>query len=87
VLAGCGSCQQYILISTYRPLRAGVRGANGERHQPVMCIALCSARLERFFGVLIEHYAGAFPLWLAPVQAAVPISERTTNTRARSRLS
>jgi threonyl-tRNA synthetase len=52
-------------------------GEDGERHQPVMAHRALFGSVERFFGVLIEHYAGAFPLWLAPVQVGlVPISER-----------
>src|ERR1700678_2839256 len=52
-------------------------GEDGERHQPVMVHCALFGSVERFFGVLIEHYAGAFPLWLAPVQVGiVPISER-----------
>jgi len=52
-------------------------GEDGERHQPVMVHRALFGSVERFFGVLIEHYAGAFPLWLAPVQVGlVPISER-----------
>src|SRR5277367_570747 len=52
-------------------------GEDGERHQPVMVHRALYGSVERFFGVLVEHYAGAFPLWLAPVQAGiVPISER-----------
>jgi threonyl-tRNA synthetase len=52
-------------------------GEDGERHQPVMVHRALFGSIERFFGVLIEHYAGAFPLWLAPVQMGlVPISER-----------
>ncbi len=61
------------------PARFGLEyvGEDGERHQPVMVHRALFGSLERFFGVLIEHYAGAFPLWLAPVQAGlVPISER-----------
>ncbi len=50
-------------------------GEDGERHQPVMVHRALFGSVERFFGVLIEHYAGAFPLWLAPVQIGlVPIS-------------
>lgn len=46
-------------------------------HRPVMVHRALFGSIERFFGVLIEHYAGAFPLWLAPVQAAVlPITDR-----------
>src|SRR5271170_480134 len=52
-------------------------GEDGERHQPVMVHRALFGSVERFFGVLIEHYAGAFPVWLAPVQVGiVPISER-----------
>ena len=52
-------------------------GEDGERHQPVMVHRALFGSVERFFGVLIEHYAGAFPFWLAPVQVGlVPISEK-----------
>jgi threonyl-tRNA synthetase len=50
-------------------------GEDGAPHQPVMVHRALFGSVERFFGVLIEHYAGAFPLWLAPVQVGlVPIS-------------
>jgi threonyl-tRNA synthetase len=53
------------------------KGEDGEMHQPVMVHRALFGSVERFFGVLIEHYAGAFPLWLAPVQIGlVPISEK-----------
>ncbi|HEY6555606.1 MAG TPA: threonine--tRNA ligase, partial [Vicinamibacteria bacterium] len=52
-------------------------GEDGKAHQPVMLHRALLGSLERFFGVLIEHYAGAFPLWLAPLQAVViPVAER-----------
>ena len=52
-------------------------GEDGQPHQPIMIHRALMGSVERFFGVLIEHYAGAFPLWLAPVQAIViPIAER-----------
>ncbi len=52
-------------------------GSDGERHRPVMIHRVILGALERFLGVLIEHYGGAFPLWLAPVQMVVlPITER-----------
>jgi threonyl-tRNA synthetase len=52
-------------------------GEDGEKHRPVMVHRALFGSVERFFGVLIEHYAGAFPLWLAPVQVGlVPISEK-----------
>jgi threonyl-tRNA synthetase len=46
-------------------------GADGARHRPVMVHRVILGSLERFLGVLIEHYAGAFPVWLAPVQAVI----------------
>ena len=46
-------------------------GADNERHQPVMVHRALFGSVERFFGVLVEHFAGAFPAWLAPVQARV----------------
>ncbi len=50
-------------------------GEDGEKHRPVMVHRALFGSVERFFGVLIEHYAGAFPMWLAPVQVGlVPIS-------------
>ncbi|MGC2330302.1 MAG: threonine--tRNA ligase [Candidatus Acidiferrales bacterium] len=50
-------------------------GEDGARHQPLMVHRALWGSVERFFGVLIEHYAGAFPVWLAPVQASVlPVS-------------
>jgi threonyl-tRNA synthetase len=51
-------------------------GADGERHRPYMVHRALLGSMERFFGVLIEHYAGAFPVWLAPVQAIlIPITD------------
>ena len=49
----------------------GYTGADGATHRPIMIHRALMGSLERFFGVLIEHYAGAFPVWLAPVQAVV----------------
>jgi threonyl-tRNA synthetase len=52
-------------------------GPDGERHRPVMLHRVILGSLERFMGVLIEHFAGAFPVWLAPVQAILlPITDR-----------
>ncbi len=52
-------------------------GADGQAHRPIMLHRAITGSLERFFGVLIEHFAGAFPLWLAPVQVEIlPIAER-----------
>lgn len=53
------------------------RGSDGKDHRPIMIHRALMGSLERFFGVLIEHYGGAFPLWLAPVQVEVlTIAER-----------
>jgi threonyl-tRNA synthetase len=46
-------------------------GSDGERHRPVMLHRVILGAMERFIGVLIEHYAGAFPVWLAPTQAVL----------------
>ncbi|MGO9176669.1 MAG: threonine--tRNA ligase [Desulfobaccales bacterium] len=52
-------------------------GSDGGRHRPVMLHRVILGSLERFLGVLVEHYAGAFPVWLAPVQAILlPITDR-----------
>jgi threonyl-tRNA synthetase len=54
-------------------------GEDGKAHQPLMVHRALYGSIERFFGILIEHYAGAFPVWLAPVQAIVlPITDRQT---------
>jgi threonyl-tRNA synthetase len=61
------------------PARFGLEyvGEDGARHQPLMVHRALLGSVERFFGILIEHYAGAFPAWLAPVQAEVlPVSEK-----------
>jgi len=52
-------------------------GEDNKPHQPIMIHRALFGSMERFFGVLIEHFAGAFPMWLAPVQVAVlPITDR-----------
>jgi threonyl-tRNA synthetase len=61
------------------PERFGMKyiGEDGKPHQPYMIHRALLGSMERFFGVLIEHYGGAFPLWLAPVQAVIiPIANR-----------
>ncbi len=61
------------------PRRFGLEyvGEDGSRHQPLMVHRALWGSVERFFGILIEHYAGAFPAWLAPVQAEIlPVSEK-----------
>ena len=53
------------------------QGSDGEQHRPYMVHRAIIGSMERFLGVLIEHYGGAFPLWLAPVQAVIiPIADR-----------
>jgi threonyl-tRNA synthetase len=62
-----------------QPSRFGLEyvAADGSRQQPVMIHSAKFGSIERFFGVLTEHYAGAFPPWLAPVQVvAIPVAER-----------
>jgi threonyl-tRNA synthetase len=52
-------------------------GEDGKAHQPIMIHRALLGSIERFFGILVEHYAGAFPTWLAPVQARVlPITDK-----------
>ncbi|MBI5874777.1 MAG: threonine--tRNA ligase, partial [Deltaproteobacteria bacterium] len=59
------------------------RGEDGNPHQPIMIHRALMGSLERFFGVLIEHYAGAFPLWLAPVQVIVLTITEKNNDYAK----
>ena len=68
------------------PQRFGIEyiGADNARHQPIMVHRAILGSFERFFGILIEHYAGAFPVWLAPVQAVVlPISDKYNERAAQ----
>ena len=52
-------------------------GADGQKHRPIMIHRTAFGSIERFFGILIEQYAGAFPTWLAPVQVKIlPISDK-----------
>ena len=52
-------------------------GEDGQRHRPVMIHRVAFGSMERFIGILIEHYAGAFPAWIAPVQVKIlPITDR-----------
>ena len=70
----CGTIQ----LDMQMPERFGLEyvGADGEKHRPVMIHRVAYGSVERFIGILIEHFAGAFPTWLAPVQAVViPVSE------------
>ncbi len=59
-------------------------GEDGARHQPLMVHRALLGSVERFFGMLIEHYAGAFPVWLAPVQVSIlPLSEKVADYAKR----
>ena len=71
----CGTIQ----LDFQLPLRFNLEytGADGEKHRPIMIHRVAFGSIERFIGILIEHFAGAFPTWLAPVQVKVlPISEK-----------
>ena len=64
------------------PARFGLQyvAEDGAKHQPLMVHRALLGSVERFFGILIEHYAGAFPLWLAPVQVEIcPVSEKVAD--------
>jgi threonyl-tRNA synthetase len=68
-----------VQIDFNNPERFGLTyiGEDGKTHQPIMIHRALMGSIERFFGILVEHFAGAFPTWLAPVQARVlPISEK-----------
>ncbi|MCH2172765.1 threonine--tRNA ligase [Myxococcota bacterium] len=71
----CGTIQ----LDFSMPERFGLSyiGADGQKHTPVMIHRACYGSVERFLGILIEHFGGRFPLWLAPVQVVViPVSEK-----------
>jgi threonyl-tRNA synthetase len=71
----CGTIQ--LDFSMPARFEAEYVGADGKRHTPVMIHRACYGSLERFLGIIIENYAGAFPLWLAPEQVQViPVSEK-----------
>jgi threonyl-tRNA synthetase len=68
------------------PERFGITytGADNAEHRPVMIHRALLGSFERFIGILVEHYAGEFPLWLAPVQAAVlPVADRHSEYGSR----
>ncbi len=71
----CGTIQ----LDFQLPLRFNCEyiGADGEKHRPIMIHRVAFGSIERFIGILIEHFAGAFPTWLSPVQVRVlPISDK-----------
>ncbi len=72
----CGTIQ----LDFQLPMRfnAEYMGEDGEKHQPIMIHRVVFGSIERFIGIIIEHFAGKFPLWLAPVQVKVlPVSEKS----------
>jgi threonyl-tRNA synthetase len=80
----CGTIQlDYVLPER---LDAEYVGEDGQKHRPVMLHRAICGSLERFIGVLIEHYAGAFPLWLAPVQIVVATITSDAEPYAREAL-
>lgn len=59
-------------------------GADGEKHRPIMIHRVVFGSIERFIGILTEHFAGAFPIWLAPVQVELmPIADRHNEFTAK----
>ena len=71
----CGTIQ----LDFQLPMRFGAEytGADGQKHQPIMIHRVAFGSIERFIGILTEHFAGKFPLWLAPVQVKImPIADR-----------
>ena len=76
--AVCGSSRPFNSISRCRAASSlEYIAEDGKAHQPLMVHRALYGSIERFFGILLEHYAGAFPVWLAPVQAIVlPITDR-----------
>ncbi|HJZ49347.1 MAG TPA: threonine--tRNA ligase [Roseiflexaceae bacterium] len=78
-----------IQIDFIQPARLGVEyiGEDGQPHTPVLIHRAVTGSTERFMGVIIEHFAGAFPAWLAPVQAQIiPISDEKHGTYSRELL-
>ncbi|MBR9937532.1 threonine--tRNA ligase [Oscillospiraceae bacterium Marseille-Q3528] len=74
----CGTIQLDFQLP--QRFEAEYMGADGLKHRPIMIHRVVFGSIERFIGILIEHYAGKFPVWLAPVQAKVlPISEKTSD--------
>ena len=73
----CGTIQLDYQLPSAERLNAEYVGPDGQKHHPVMLHRAVLGSLERFIGILIEHYAGAFPLWLAPEQVRVlPVSDK-----------
>ena len=78
----CGTIQ----LDFQLPLRFNLEytGADGEKHRPIMIHRVIFGSIERFIGILIEHFAGAFPTWLAPVQVKILTLTERNEEYARS---
>ncbi|MCQ2085793.1 MAG: His/Gly/Thr/Pro-type tRNA ligase C-terminal domain-containing protein, partial [archaeon] len=78
----CGTIQ----LDFQMPQRFDIEytGADGQKHRPIMIHRVCFGSIERFIGILIEHFAGKFPTWLAPVQVKVlSVSEKSRDYAAK----
>jgi len=78
----CGTLQSDFVLP--ERLDASYIGEDGQRHRPVMLHRAVLGSLHRFIGILIEHYAGKLPLWLAPVQVVVATITSEANDYAES---
>ena len=82
----CGTIQLDYQLPSAERLNAEYIGPDGKKHHPVMLHRAVLGSLERFIDILIEHYAGAFPLWLAPEQVRIlPISDKALDYAKRIR--
>lgn len=71
----CGTIQLDFQLP--QRFEAEYTGADGEKHRPIMIHRVIFGSIERFIGILIEHYAGKFPVWLSPVQVKIlPVSDK-----------
>ena len=78
----CGTWQVDFVLP--ERLDAAYTGEDGEKHKPVMCHRAIIGSFERFIGILIEHYAGRLPLWLAPVQVVVATVTSAADSHAQA---
>lgn len=80
----CGTIQLDFQLP--QRFEAEYMGADGEKHRPIMIHRVVFGSIERFIGILIEHFAGKFPLWLSPVQVKIlPISDKYNDYAAKVR--
>src|SRR6185436_3404116 len=71
------------MLGAVERLEADYVGDDGAKHRPVMLHRAILGSLERFIGLLVEHYAGAFPMWLAPVQVVVATITQEADSYAK----